>query len=92
MRRRVPVPALALALALLVPPFGPAPSSAVAAPTPPRGAATVEPASQGGVYLAIGCGLGIKLVLAGGFANPILIGIAAVPCALMIVDALATPD
>ncbi len=94
--------ALAAALALaLVPPAptaraagapsrasGPARITASAAPTAPA----ASPASSGGVYSAIGCGLGIRVCMMGGGALPPVVLLTLALCAHMIVDALSKPD
>jgi hypothetical protein len=60
--------------------------------TPARASAVPQRESVVGVYAAIGCGLGIRATLSGGFASPAIVSVTIGLCALMIADALATAD
>ncbi len=80
-RIRTPL-ALLLAAALALAPFAP----------PARASTAPRRDSVAGVYAAIGCGLGIKVMLTGGFISPTIVSLTIGICALMIADAVATPD
>ncbi len=80
--RRLRAPRMFLAALMLALPLSGAPA---------RAAAPSAPDSATGVYAAIGCGIGIKAII-GSAGSPGIVIATISMCALMIFDALHSPD